>query len=497
MKNTKDWTVMIFMAGDNNLSIEMAYTLEELQKKVVKTKNERINLFVYYENNSPEIPSIYCNFSDAENPTFQYSNEIGNKFSNIQLKDVTNSKAIYPVLDFVDWCEKSSEQKADNYALIFSGHTMGFLSMGLLKDESKNVSMTLPNLLTGLETITNEIIGQKLAVLGFDSCVMSMFEVGQQFKNVAETMIASEGTMPNAGWSYAEVLGNLTNSEKDVKTIAGQFVQKYIEKQSRYSIGGVSVDMTAWDLQKLDSLNEKLGRLAKNLLRCFGDKKNIIYHQMKRILLQVHYNSQTYMYEQSVDLGDFCSLLLEELASLENETGKKLNSVLRDVFESAKNVLSEISKCVILSGFSGGAFQFSNGISLFFPWSLAAYSVSLKDYKSLKFVNDTKAGKLWNEFLYKYLTEVSRRKSLEISDVTKPTFKHIPNVQSQTVLYEHKIPLHPLSKIPLHPLSKIPTNSLEGLNSESGKFFENFVKFKNIESKWNVMGYTKKIKAIK
>ena len=59
------------------------------------------------------------------------------------------------------------------------------------------------------ERETTELIGQKLDILGFDSCVMGMLEVGYQFYDVAKTMISSEGSVPSAGWTYAKILGCL------------------------------------------------------------------------------------------------------------------------------------------------------------------------------------------------------------------------------------------------------------------------------------------------
>ncbi len=548
MLKKKVWSVMIYMAGDNNLSVDMAYALEVLEKKVVVNENDNIKLYVHYENNSPEIPSIYCDFSDVNNSVYQYSTEIGNKFSTRRTVDFNSSEAITPVLDFVDWCVNNTENTIsdggveENFALIFSGHTMGFLTMGLLKDESKNVSMTMPGLQTGLEIIRDEITGKKLSILGFDSCVMSMFEVGQQFKTVANTMIASEGSIPNAGWTYTEILSTLANSNETVTNIAGEFVQKYIEKQSKYSIGGVSVDMAAWDLTKLDELNNKFGRLTNNLLKCFEDESSIIYRQMRRILLQVHFNAQTYMYEQSIDLGDFCSLLIEEIASIKDETERKLDTLLRDVQECCQSVLLEINKCVILSGFSGGTYQFSTGISLFFPWSVAAYQVSVNDYEQLNFVQNTHAGRLWNLFLQTYLGEVSLRKGKTETNEYSFANNAFAATQSQTNEFAHrlpvsqssrvpesgqtriplnpisrlpvnpisrvplnpisriplnpisKLPLNPISRVPLNPISKLPLNPISRISGESGKFFENFTKFKNVEAKWNIKGYTKDFK---
>jgi hypothetical protein len=231
VENKKDWTIMVYMAGDNNLSVDMAYALQEIKEVVRENKN--INLFVYYDGYSPAIPTIYCDFSDPENTKkFYRSHKIHHKLYPVPLKFDENSAAMYSVINFVDWCVNKVEhlnkedgqmtygRKAHNYALIFSGHSFGFQSMGFMKDENSNYSMTLPKFRWMLERITSNktelekiaadkqnrremewdserlerettpVIGEKLKILGFDSCVMSMLEVGYQFNGLTETMIA-------------------------------------------------------------------------------------------------------------------------------------------------------------------------------------------------------------------------------------------------------------------------------------------------------------------
>ena len=43
------------------------------------------------------------------------------------------------------------------------------------------------------EIDTRPLLAQPLDILGFDSCVMGMLEVGYQFSDVAHVLIASEG----------------------------------------------------------------------------------------------------------------------------------------------------------------------------------------------------------------------------------------------------------------------------------------------------------------
>ena len=133
---------------------------------------------------------------------------------------------------------------------------------------------------------------------------------------------------------------------------------------------------------------------------------------MERIILKVHWQCQSYMFDQNVDLGDFCELLDRECGLVAEELGDGEDvETFRIVQEHCKNVNAQLRNAVILSGFSGPGYQYSNGVSVFFPWSREGYEVSKKNYEGLWFVKDMEQKQLsWTGFLQTYLYKVSRRK---------------------------------------------------------------------------------------
>ena len=443
----KEWTIMIYMAGDNNLAVDMAYAMEQI-KGVAEEGVDSPNLFVYYDGNSPAIPTLYCDFSEPNRARYVRSYKLPHKLFTVPKKENENAANPRSIFNFVDWCVNRVEvdngngeitfgRRAQKYALIFSGHSLGFQDIGLFKDETSGKSMKMTDfyaVLEGLasnkkqlqkiadelgferddrESETRELLGQKLDILGFDSCVMGMLEVGYQFNYVAKTMIASEGSVPSAGWTYAKLLGSLAQQRNlDTPSVAELFVKEFIRSQDSYTIGGVSVDMAAWDLTRFGHLADAFDGLAEALLLCFEDESSRIYRQMERVILQVHWKCQSYMYDQNVDLGDFCELLELECGRVAEELGECDSvEVLELVQKQCRKVLKELKKAVILSGFSGGGYQYSNGVSVFFPWSREAYEVSRKNYESLWFAKDVKRKKLsWTDFLKRYLYEVTLRK---------------------------------------------------------------------------------------
>ena len=603
---------MIYMAGDNNLAVDMAYAMEQI-KEVAGQSPDSPNIFVYYDGNSPSIPTLYCDFSNPYRPVYVSSYKAP-KLEDVPRKYNENAADWRSVLNFVNWCVNEVEvrddaggvtkgRRANRYALIFSGHSLGFQDIGLFKDESTGKTMKMIDLYATLQRIvstksqlardiegfdltpeqrkllTRPILGQKLDILGFDSCVMGMLEVGYQFSYVAKTMIASEGSLPSAGWTYAKLLGSLAcggydNEGHSAADVAERFVRGFIKSQDSYTVGGSSVDIAAWDLKQLGPLSAAFDDLSQILISCFNDRDTVIYRQMERVILQVHWKAQSYMYDQNVDLGDFCELLREECRRVLEELGGDETGLLEAVRESCETVLKELRKAVILSGFSGGTYQYSNGISVFFPWSKAGYEASKKNYEGLFFSKDVRNPRLnWRGFLRKYLGEVSLRKVAEPNAHVRPgeKYRYISGIpfddgsvnsngsagavklagheasklagheasklagheasklagheasklagheasklagQEASKLAGHeaskiaghessklagheasKLAGHEASKIAGHESSKLAGHEASKLAGGGSSFFDDFKLFKNVESRWNISGFTKK-----
>jgi len=151
--NQKEWTIMIYMAGDNNLAVDMAYAMEQI-KGVAEQGADSPNLFVYYDGNSPAIPTLYCDFSEPGKPRYVRSYKVPNKLDPpISKKENENAADPRSIVNFIDWClnkvevenggEISFGRRAEKYALIFSGHSLGFQDIGLFKDESSGKSMKM------------------------------------------------------------------------------------------------------------------------------------------------------------------------------------------------------------------------------------------------------------------------------------------------------------------------------------------------------------------
>lgn len=525
----KDWTLMVYKAGDNNLSENMAFSLDEIaaaagqmpgvpridhamQEDSFNTKV--INMLVFFDGNSLTAPTQYIDYSDEQpfvvddiSPFRHYGNRRQKDDSNSE----ENSASACSILNFIRWCTLTRGRTARNYAVIFSGHSFGFHGTSFLRDETHGGYITLWGFRRALQTAVDEIFKKKIAILGFDSCVMSMLEVGFELKDVATTMIASEGSLPNSGWSYLALLNKflpeykadirkavevairtdgepggilkgfdldfdsltsglkpplldsaldsddyknassiglvdkigvsvdkIVESPKYVRETAKQFVTDLIRRHNRLLIGGRSIDVAAWDLEKVEDVAAKFNELAALFNRCFGVRNKIdngslddtdiaVFWELKKVLLQAHYDAQTYMNEQCVDLKDFCKRLIIE--SLYVSKYPELKPAFDEIIKRSKAVIKSLDECVIYCGFSGDEYQFSNGISVFFPWSHLSMALTDYRYRYLKFSQGELrqqgapkrdlnkhseyegVGKQWYFFLVNYLNNVTLRQT--------------------------------------------------------------------------------------
>jgi hypothetical protein len=426
----KEWTFMIYMAGDNNLSEDMIRAIIELQRQLRDTGDDlnstgfgdknNVDFVIEFDGNHPFVNTRRYDLS--YNPAPPRPTEIED------LKpDLSNPLSMVErqLKRFVE--ESITKHQANKYALIISGHGDAFLGKTLLLDEDSDNVATLSGVATALR---EALAGKSLDVLGFDSCLMNSIEVLYEFKGVAKTIIGSQGEVPNFSWDYAEIgkrlmqepIGTLDSS----KII--EHIKNSIQRYNRdFAFGGRSVDFCAIDTSKIDTLSKKIDFLGLMLTAIItnhltikeSDKETYIGSHISQLLLKTHWNCQTYMEDQSVDIGDFitrlrigCENLLDDLlrsVSVNVNERIKLIGYLLLIRQICQELSHELMQNNIVSKgmYVGADYQFSNGVSMFYPWSVLGFFMIKEKYKGLEF---TKNHRSWASFLsiYTFLTSRSR-----------------------------------------------------------------------------------------
>lgn len=216
-------------------------------------------------------------------------------------------------------------------------------------------------------------LGRKFDVLGMDACLMSMAEVAYQVRDSVDVTVGSEEVEPGDGWPYDTILKELVgNPEMTPQQLAVVIVEKYLASYGADS----DVTQAACDLSKCEALAGAMDKLAKALIPGFSDPI------IRGAILESRDQVQDYDVKDYVDLYNFCDLL----------AGKVPDGAVQT---ACQNVLDAVRRpgFVLDSGYKGTKMQHSYGVSVYFPRK----EISLL-YATLDLTKDI----AWERFLKKY-----------------------------------------------------------------------------------------------
>jgi len=462
-----DWLFMLYLSGDNNLSAEMIWALSEIQDQPLP---DGFKMTILYDPLSLCCPSYVFNLKAKSTNGPEGARVIDRKRVPplpllTWMKDDSWMKGDARKTDYTtvfQWLEDSSdsdtlrkfvewsvaEQPSTHRMLILSGHGSGAVGDFLPDNNGKNGqpgSLTIPALQLALDTAQSnmrhrlEPDRKLIDILGMDSCLMSMAEVGYQVRKSVEYLVGSEGFVQETGWPYGFFLKRLRERiaepqsavvhavdskgggvglDDDVgheailpERLAAYIVEDYIAYYRTYLPADVSVDMAACQLATLGqpndgydspSLRSTVQKLATILTDGFSERDVLKADEVQDLVILAHWRAQSYKFEQYTDLWDFCDQLrkLSDCRGLTN-----ISEACRRVQEAINNSVGRTNGNDGRQNYQGIEFQHSHGLSVFFPWSSKALTETDKTaYKLLDFGCDTG----WGSFLDKYLEKTMR-----------------------------------------------------------------------------------------
>ena len=408
-----DWLVMVYLAGDNNLTEESVFSLAEM--KQVPT-DDRIAVIAQFDPRGSRIPTRrYLIKGERQNGgsaaaqpltaadgtlgtdavalakpaiTFREPRKVKGQARRQKQddekkdseQDVVETDTGDPatLFDFISWSQQ--RYSAERHMVILAGHGAGTEEDFLLKDENPtSSSLSIPSLSDVFKAVQDKL-HIKVDILGMDVCLMSMVEVCYELDGVVDYLVASESFSPAAGWPYRQILQRLQDDkDADTEALAKVMVGEYINFYDDYVLGGLSVDQS---VLKVSASSEVVGAV-KNLTKAIKDR--LLEPSFRDAIILAHWESQSYNGELFVDLKDFCELL----AARDGKAAK-----------ACRTVTAAIDNMVQASCFTGIENQFSKGVSIYFPWSDVVPS-----YAELAFAKD--AG--WIDFLNEYVLQTRRK----------------------------------------------------------------------------------------
>lgn len=446
-------TVMIYLAGDNNLTDECIYALTELKKA---RPSHLVKIYVQFDPSDEYLPTQRyeinrCGPDHYKGPLvedlidqFPFTHESEQCLEikpaygeQRERKGESGTGDPRMLFNFVAFCVDQPHKpqpapKTDQYVLIICGHGAGIQRDFLLRDNRPDGYLTIYELRSALRLMRKKLKGKgykdfKLNLFGMDVCLMSMAEITYELGGLVDIAIGCESYSPAAGWPYCETIKKIdftarekTESFSDEvwRAIAKEIVKAYVRFYSDYWLGGLSVAMSALDVRYVDRLKHLVRGLANEMIyelhkewdedqhHLYGadddskskDEKDDKRRRRKRYpplsfsdaLTLAHWRTQSYNGELYVDLADFCDCLAEYIPEDQE--------IARLCHELAYFIRKHF---VIESCTFGRNYQYSYGVSIYFPWqNLVPYYGA-----SIRFPEESN----WISFLNTYLKVTRRR----------------------------------------------------------------------------------------
>lgn len=357
-KNTvqeeKDWTVMVFLNGHNNLD---PYGTEDLNEMENVGSSDKVNVVVQWASTRANTKRLLVQKDmDEYNVTSPVVQDMGGRVDMGDYKELVK---------FVNWAVQNYPAK--KYFVDVWNHGSGWHRMQLQAkargveisptdiswDDYTNNFITTEQLGTAMSEIATNL-GRKVDIYGSDACLMSMFEVGGEIAASADVMVGSQDLEPGDGWPYDDFLNALAaNPSADALVVGKMLAETYVA-----SYPYTDVTLSAVDLRKFDSLYTSLRKLSAEMMLLTVDQKPILKKAMA--------DSDYFYYSDYRDMGQF----FDNLAA----------SGLR--VETLAEVTQVYGEAVYFRAASGDLAP-STGLSIWMP-TASGYSQYWNRYSKLK-----------------------------------------------------------------------------------------------------------------
>ena len=450
------WTLMFYIAGDAALSASMVAQLKELTDAGFE---EHTNVLLYFDPNcNGKGARIYdvnrirkegskekTVIGDASNPFVRNISEDCNIQSLPQIPAaltlryfLTYSRSYYP---------------AENYMLFLMGHGVIVGNDEFLPDTDDGSSVTLRDLGGILREFGEKVRETKdeFHLVAFHSCSMSSVELAFELQGSSRYMMGTQGSAFPGSWPYRQLLKKIFNTidragdDPSITTSAypNELVRKILQGLQNLSFynaldfwdAGFSADLSMCSLD-----TEKVERLKEALQGLVGELKEGLKNGAREPIQLAHLKSQSYFGESYTDLYDFCECLQEYCPEAGPHAGIfQACTKVRGVLESERSHKDfkndpegSFDQLVVFSDFYGPAFQHSNGLSIFFPWTVPIEKV-ITSYENYEFTKELGSNS-WMSFLNDYFFTTKRPMKGKTTVAAEPTDKSIIQSTSRAPL---------------------------------------------------------------
>jgi hypothetical protein len=406
----KEWTFLIYIAGDNDL---FRFAIRNIEQMKQLGSSEKINILIHFDYHEMGSPKETRRFYVEKNKLIQIGNvppmdsgdpktltdasqwainnypsrffglcmwnhgtgplnprrlhELINPSDLFKYNPITRLIEIDRSIHFIDYLDQKSKERG----ICFDMSTGNYL-------DDQKLKIALKNIVTARG-------GKKIDVLLMDACLMGCLEIAATVEEFADYLCASQEVVLGPGYNYTTLLKPLLKGNISPFNFASHVISDY-----QITYGPITQDFTQglYDLQHTKKIIALIDQFA-NATIPFLHNKNIL----KTIQLSAKDNVCTRFDEPSyADIKHFFENLLFASEKISNQSEE-----INEWFQTIKPILHNFNKLFPLfipRAVSGKNVPKAYGLSIYFPQNSIHPS-----YPRTHFAQETK----WLQFIVKLL----------------------------------------------------------------------------------------------
>lgn len=387
----KEWTFVVYMAADNNLYYFARQNLEAMKNV---GSNDRINIIVQLDHRGELLaPERLYIEKDKINKLPQ---------DNALLVAKLDFGQIETLVDCMKWAV--TEYPAQHYMLVLWNHgigavdsivgrtvnsselflfnpktallelnrNIGFLDYftreddpsrrGICFSDTFSTYITNRKLEEALARISTESLnGNKIDILGFDACLMSMVEIASLAAPYSSFMVGSQEVELGSGWPYERILKKLVCQSLTPQEFSQHIVTSYYDYYEH-----ITKDFTqsALDLCFIELLEQNIFKLVTTTLPFLKDSSYIALNKFIKSC-RSRKLCTTFSEPSYIDLHNFYNNLLTALHIIKSKSSFPGNFITE--FESILTEGLYLLQKIVIKNSTGKNLEKAQGLSIYFP----------------------------------------------------------------------------------------------------------------------------------
>lgn len=384
--NKKKLTVMIYMAGDNNLEPYINVNKRWIEHEGV---DPDMNMLLFMCTHRANEAKLATKAIVVDHKT--------TVIERIKGLDSGNKET------FIKACEWATQYPSEEYAFILWDHGSGPLnknaSRGICYDNTTGHFLSDSDLYQAFSKISQQYLhGKKLAFIGFDACLMGAVEIASVIKPFTNYMISSEHTIPAVGWPYHFILKSFKEHKNNLNSfITHDIVSAY---QNYYDRISQDYTLSCIDTNKIDPITENINNISQTLSEFLNLQKN---QSVSNALSDVSADTTRFDEPAYADLYDWYANILHKISQFTCVKKADTDRLTLRLTLLAKKGL-ELVKQSVVGAVQGTYFSQAHGMLIYLPERYID-----KTYLTTQWAQQTN----WLSFLRTYLAKAKHQEETD------------------------------------------------------------------------------------